>query len=914
MTKRILSLFRNLFRKGAVEQSLDDELGSSLEVLIEEKVKQGLSQQVARREALIELGGVEQVKEEVRAVRAGRVLDDVCKDIRFAFRTLAKSPGFTIIVVLTLALGIGANTAIFSLINAVMLNLLPVRNPHRLVLLDWTGDMALIEGRRSPNAAPLSYPTFEDIRAHNQVFSSLFGFVPLGKPSMVIEGEASLAEGELVTGDYFSGLGVGPVLGRVITDADEKPGAPRVAVISYGYWSRRFGRNPKAVGKGATINGVPFTIVGVAPPEFFGVQPGRSVDVWVPLAEGSRLLPYGLSSGPGGRDPFTSSDWWWLMMMGRLKPGVSTQRGTAQADLLFRQSISNFLKTHPATVPPHIRLDPASRGLANLRQEFSRPLWILIILVSVVLLIACANVAALLVARSNTRHREIAIRLALGSSGGRLVRQLLSESVLLAGWGGALGLLFAYWGSHALLALMSGGGEPLTLTVQLDAKVLAFTAVVSMVTGILFGLAPAWRSTRVELTPTLKATASGTSVVSQRTRLGFGNSLVIAQVALSLPLLVGAGLFVRTLENLENENLGFNPHHLLLFGVDPSQAGYKGEQRIDFYGRLLQRLQALPGVKSATMSQTTLISGLRDGWTVSIEGLKPKPGQNRDVDLNFVGPSFFKAMEIPLLVGRGIGWQDTASSPQVVVVNKGFARPFLDGRNPVGYTITVKNFVGKGPPSFSYRIVGMVQDAKYASLREASRPTVYAAYSQMPAYFGELHYELRTVGNPLALVPTVRRAVRELDPNLPLAGVKTQTEQIAETVVQERVFARLSSFFAALAGILACIGLYGLMAYALARRTGEIGIRMALGAQKSDVLRMIIGQGLRLALIGVAIGIAGALGLTRFLSSLLYGVKPTDPVTFIAVSLALIAVSLLACYIPARRAMKVDPIVALRYE
>lgn len=725
---RILSLFRNLLRKREVEQSLDDELRSSADALTQEKIKQGLSQSAARREAVIELGGIEQVKEQVRSVRAGRLLDDFAKDVRFGFRTLVRSPGFTIVAVLTLALGIGANTAIFSLIDAVMLNLLPVRNPQRLVLLDWTGDMAMIEGPRSPNAAPFSYRTFEDIRAHNQVFSSLFGFVPLGKPSIVIEGEASLAQGELVTGDYFSGLGVGPVLGRVITDADEKPGDPRVAVISYGYWSRRFGRNPKAVGKGATINGVPFTIVGVAPPKFFGVQPGRSVDVWAPLAEDSGLLPYGLSSGPGGFDPFTSSDWWWLMMMGRLKPGVSTQQGTAQADLLFRQSISNFLKTHPATVPPHIRLDPASRGLANLRQEFSKPLSILMILVSVVLLIACANIAALLVARSNTRRREIAIRLALGASRGRLVRQLVGESVLLAGFGGALGLLFAHWGSHALLVLMSGGREPLTLLVGLDAKVLAFTAVVSMVTGILFGLAPAWRSTRVELTPALKATASGTSVVRQRTRLGLGNSLVIAQVALSLLLLIGAGLFVRTLESLENENLGFDPHHLLLFGVDPSLAGYKGEQRIDFYGRLLHRLQALPGVKSATMSQNTLISGSRDSWDVSIEGLKPRPGQNRDVDWNFVGPSFFKTMEIQLLVGRGIGWQDTASSPQVVVVNRAFARHFLDDRNPVGYTITFKNIVGKAPhPLATGLSVWSRTPSTQASGRRPTRPSTALA-------------------------------------------------------------------------------------------------------------------------------------------------------------------------------------------
>ena len=694
--------------------------------------------------------------------------------------------------------------------------------------------MAVTSDNGSGNEASFSYPTFEEFRARNQAFSSLFGFVSLRKANINIDGQANLAEGELVTGDYFSGLGVAAIMGRAIIHDDEKHSAPRAAVISYGYWSRQFGRSPAAVGKSITVNRVPFTIVGVTPPEFFGVQPGRAVDVWVPLVEEAKLLPYGMSSTPGERPLFTSRDWWWLIIMGRLKPGVTEQHATPQLEVLFQQSITVGLKTPPRPgATPHVRLEAATKGLDLLRQEFSKPLWILMIVVGVVLLIACANVATLLVARSTARQKEIAVRLSLGAPRAQLIRQLLTESVLLAGLGGAVGLLFAYWGGHGLVLLMSSGGEPLSVNVQPDAKVLAFTAAVSVLTGILFGLAPALRSTRVDLTPVLKASAGSIGGASRRTRLGLGKSLVIAQVALSLLLLVSAGLFVRTLENLENGNLGFNQDHLLLFGIDPAKNGYKGERLNDFCRRLLARLQALPGVRSATMSEVTLASGVQDWLPISIEGHKPKPGENMGVDWNNVGPSFFETMEIRLLLGRGVEWRDTTTSPKVAVVNEAVARLFLEGRNPIGHRISLNNIFGKvGGGSQDYEVVGVVQDAKYASLRNAPRPTVYVPFDQTPWSPWAMHFEVRTESDPLALVPTVRRVVRDLEPNLPLANVKTQTQQIAENLVQERLFARLSSFFGGLAVLLAWIGLYGLMAYAVTRRTGEMGIRMALGAQR----------------------------------------------------------------------------------
>lgn len=922
----ILSSLRTLldflFCRSRVEEEMEEEFRSHLRRRADDLEREGLSRAEAERQASVEFGGYQRYKEECREALGTRLLQELVADVRYGLRQLARSSAFTTVVIVSLAFGIAANTAIFSLIDAVMLKALPVRNPERLVLLDRTGDTLGVESDNgSPNAAPFTYPTFQEIREHNQVFFSLFGFVPLGKPNINIDGQASLADGELVTGDYFSGLGVEPILGRAIASEDEKPGAPRVAVISYGYWSSQFGRNPQAVGKGIAINGEPFTIVGVAPPEFFGVQPGRSIDIWVPLVEDSKLLPYGMSSPPGGRDPFSSRDWWWLMMMGRLKSGVTTRLAAAQADVLFQQDISDTLKAHPPKVQPHVQLEPASQGLALLRQQFSRPLEILMMIVAVVLLIACTNVATLQVARSAARQREVAVRLSLGASRRRLVRQLLTESILLAGCGGALGLLFAYWGAHALVILMSSraqplSGERLTMAVQLDTKVLAFTAGVSVLTGILFGLAPAWRSTRVDLTPALKSSAGRASAVEGRTRLGLGKSLVVAQVALSLLLLVGAGLFVRTLWNLENQNFGFNQRQLLLFGVEPLQAGYKGERRIDFYGLLLRRFQVLPGVRSASMSEEPLLAGSQDHWGISIEGVKPNPpksGEDNGVDWNFVGPSFFKTMEIPLLTGRGVEWQDTPSSPKVAVVNEALARQFLGGRNPVGYRITFKDFFGKGP-DLVYEIVGMVQDAKYGSLRRAPSPTVYAPYSQLAFNLWELHYELRTAGAPLALVPIVRRVVQDLDPNVPISEVKTQSEQIAEMLVDERLFARILGFFGGLAVLLACIGLYGLMAYAVARRTGEIGIRMALGAERGNILGMILRETVAMVAVGVALGIPAALAATRLVSSYLYGLNATDPWTISGSALLMALVALLAVFLPARRAAKVDPIVALRYE
>ena len=920
--RRFWLRLQTLFRRHRGAKQLDDEMQFHIEQQIAENIAKGMSSEEARYAATRAFGNPTFLKEQTRDTWGWTWLEQIAQDLRYGLRQLGRSPGFTLAVVLSLALGIGANTAIFSLIDAVMLRMLPVKSPERLVLLNWVSQkrpaaMVVQSGYSDSDethwsCSSFAYPSFEEFRNHNQSFSSLFGFISLDRANINIDGQASLAEGELVTGDYFSGLGVSAILGRAITTDDEKPSAPRVAVISYGYWSRQFGSSPAVIGKHVEIKTVPFTIVGVAPPEFFGIQPGRAVEFWAPLVDDPKLLPWSGGSTPDNRSPFTSRDWWWLTMMARLKPGVTEQQANTELDVLFQQSISAAAgaSARPETTP-HVELQPASGGLTYLRSQFSKPLQILMTVVAVVLLIACANVATLLVGCSAARQKEVAVRLSLGASRARLLRQLLTESVFLAGLGGALGILFANWGSRFLLVLRSTGGEPLHFETQMDGKVLGFTVVVSLLTGILFGLVPALGTTRVELTPALKMGAGAVAFVTQKTRLALGKTLVVFQVALSLLLLIGAGLFVRTLQNLQNQNLGFDRRQLLLFAMDPTQNGYQGQRLVDFYGRVLERLQVLPGALNATASTNPLLANWQSHWPVSIEGRKGDPAQDMGADWNNVGPSFFETMGIRLLLGRGIEWRDTSTSPRVAVVNEAFANRFLDGGNPIGHGF---RFDKLEKSEEVYEIVGLVQDAKYAQLRNAPRPTVYLPYSQMPMPLNGIHFEVRTAGDPLALVPSVRRVVRDLDSNVPLSDLKTQTEQIAETIVQERLFAQLSSFFGALAVLLACIGLYGLMGYIVTRQTAEIGIRRALGAERLDIFGMVMRKVLVMVVFGVCIGVPAALAATRLISSYLFGLKATDPLTMILCSLLMLAVAALAGYFPARRAAKVDPLVALRYE
>jgi predicted permease len=859
------------------------------------------------------------VKEECRDARGVNFIETMIQDLRYSVRMLARNPAFTTVTVLTLALGIGVNTAIFSLINAVLLKSLPVRQPERLVLFQWAaqGWPVMVPSLRGTGgtdkagrftSTSFTYPAFEETRASNEVLSGICAFADAGRLNLVVSGQPGLAEADLVSGDYFSTLGVHPILGRPLTPADDRPEGPRAAVISYGYWVRRFGGDASVVSKSVTLNDVPFTIVGVSPPEFFGVQPGRSVDLWLPLHAESQVLP----------DLAWSRTNWWLLLMGRLKPGISQSQALANLQVIFRQSVIAGTRSLPKEAEiPQLELAPGSKGLDFLRSEFSQPLFILMTVVGLVLLIACANVANLLLERATSRRKEIAVRLALGAGRRRLIWQLLTESAALSAAGGASGLLLAYWASNLLVVMMSSGRNRIDLHVRPDAYVLIFTASLSILTALLVGLAPALRGTRLDLTPALKAGPSGASGRPQRfagLRFGFAKGLVVAQVAISLVLLVGAGLFVRTLENLQNENLGFDRRNMLLFGIDPTQQRYKGERLARFYEELQRRLKAIPGVRSVGLSMHPLLKGEISIWGLVLDGYVPKtPPAGSDnsisVHVNEVGPDFFETMGIPLLLGRTIQPEDTATSPMVGVVNEAFAHKYLEGQPPVG-----RRAGWEGEARSKMEIVGVVKDTRYGQLRRDPPPTFYVPYTQYPDHLGAMHFEVRTAGDPKNWLASVGDVVRNLDKEIPMFDAKTQTEEIDEAVFQERIFARLTSLFSVLALLLACLGLYGLMSYSVARKTNEIGIRLALGAQRDRILRWVLIEALGLVLCGLALGVPVALGATRLISSQLYGLKPDDALTISLATLLLAVVAIMAGYIPARRATKVDPMVALRYE
>jgi predicted permease len=861
-------------------------------------------------------------------------MTSLVQDLRYAIRQLRKSPGFAAVAILTLALGIGANTAIFSLIDAVMLKMLPVRQAQELRLFSWAAPGFPVaaynlhgntdrdaSGNRTSTSLP--YGMYERARDRNDLFSGVTAFADADRFNVSVGGDAALADGQLVSGDYFSTLGVQPIFGRTLTPGDDIAGASPAAVISYGYWQRRFGSDRSAISKSISVNGEPFTVVGVAPPEFFGVDPGRSVEVWVPLHTQPLVeARWADWMEKGGTSLFTTGDVWWVVMIGRLKPGISEQQARSALDVLINQSVTSTPPPgglHPGQTLeiPHIQLSPASKGLDSLRSQFSRSLLVLMAVVALVLLIACANVANLLLARTASRQREFAVRLSLGAGRRRLVRQLITESLLLTSLGGVFGLLLAYWASHALLVFMSSGRDPVHLDVTPNPHVLGFTVIMSIGTGILFGLAPALRGTRLNLTPALK---EGVNIATGRVsgpgwrRLSLGKALVMSQMAMSLLLLVGAGLFVRTLTNLENENLGFDRNNLLLFRLDPTQSGYKGERLVNFYQELQRRTRSIPGVLSVSFSQHTLINGGGENRGISIRGYKPllrdSPNSTVATWVNKVGPDFFATYRIPVLLGRAVNEGDTETSSKVAVINQTLARYCFGNADPIGHRF---GFGADAKHNSEIEIVGVVADTKYAQLRKQDPPTIYLPYLQ-DEHLGALSVELRTADDPKEWTGAVRNAVHDLDRNIPLFDLKTQTEQIEQATFQERLFSRLTSLFSTLALLLACVGLYGVTSYAVARRTNELGIRLALGAGRGDVLWMVLRDSLFPVVTGAAIGLPVALGATRYISSALYGVKAMDPTTVTAAILVLAAVAGIAGFLPACRAAKVDPMVALRYE
>lgn len=822
------------------------------------------------------------------------------QDLRYGVRMLLKNPGLSLIAALTLALGIGANTAMFSLIDAVLLKSLPVRQPDELVLL----------------SGEYSYHGLRIMREYDQVSTGLAAYTDVRLGVSIAGQDEPTVLGHLVSGNYFSVLGVHPIIGRLLVDDDDRaPGAHPVAVISHGYWSRRFGADPDIVGKTISLAGMPFTIIGVTPPEFFGVEVGRSPDVFAPVM----MAPQFIDAPPGSSSILEANNYRIFTLFGRLKPGVTGTQTAAGLEAPFRQVRDELAQAFSGGNPwaaeqisrETLAVTSFSGGLSQLRRQFSKSLLILMTVVVVVLLIACANLANLLLARASGRKKEIAVRLCLGAGRGRLIRQLLTESLMLATIGGILGLLFASWGRQLLLALMSTGSTPISLDVRTDYRVLGFTGGVSILTAILFGLMPAFRATRVDLSPALKDNARGLGGGIFRMRLG--KALVVSQVALSVILIAGAGLFVRTLYNLNHQRTGLKHENVLAVRVEPKGSDNKhanSARLSQIYRALIERVEALPGVSSATLSNPSPFSrgsfdaAFRPGQ-LRVDGL-PAADQN-PVQIAQVYPRYFATLGISLLSGRDIQLSDcSADAPKVVVINKTLARRVFQNAVPLGRRL--------GRASEEFEVVGVVEDVKFGSLREEFASVIYYPFPNGPTGRGQMTLQVRTTGELSALAPAIRAEVRRIDETMAVFDVRPLSAFIAATIVQERLLTMLLSFFGLLAMLLAAIGLYGVIAYSVSQRTQEIGIRISLGARSRDVLRLVIGQGMKLVLIGVIMGLAAAFGLTRLLKTLLFGVSATDPLTFAVIAFSLTVVALLACYLPAWRATKVDPMIALRCE
>ncbi|HKQ73673.1 MAG TPA: ABC transporter permease [Blastocatellia bacterium] len=841
-----------------------------------------------------------------------RLEDEMFQDMRYGLRMLLKSPNYTLMAALSLALGIGANTAIFSLIDALMLRSLPVREPEKLVLFGKGEGVGATNNFPDRSWDLFSYPFYREMRRSNEVFSDIGATLSM---SWAVHGvvDTNVTGGEIarperidvqpVSGSYFSTLGVNAGLGRVITDADDQvAGAHPVAVISHAWWESRLGADPAAIGKTVTIDKIAYTIIGVAPKEFFGATVGQAPDLWIPLAMEAQLPP---GHWNGRENP----EWQSLYLIARLKNGVSAEQASAAVNQLFKQSLLERAGAQASNERSQdirrarIELTQAGRGLSRLRREFSLSLRILMAVVGVVLLIACANVANLLLARAAARQKEFAVRLALGAGRARLIRQLLTESVLLAGLGAAAGVFLAWLGGRLLVLMASTGLEPLPLDVTPNARILGFTLLASLLSAIIFGTAPALRAARIEPNSSLKS-GKGASHAASRSR--FGKLLVVAQVALSLVLLVGAGLFVRTLINLQNLPSGFNQQSVMVFRIGSTATGYKGAQLKALLGEIEEKVKAVPGVQAASFS----LFVFQGGWSSSVftrDQIQPE-GQSRLVWNNKVGPDFFAAMGIPLLEGRVFGPQDTDRSQQVAVISETMARRFFPNGSPLG-----KRF-GRGGPENSgqFEVIGVVKDAKYESLTEEWRPIAYYPYSQSIEALGA--FVARYSGSPESVTPQVRRAVSEVDRNLPIDEVISLSEHVGRSLVQQRLVARLASFFSALALLLACVGLYGVLSYSVARRTNEIGIRMALGAQRGDVLWLAMREALTLVVAGVVIGLLASMAATQTFSTFLFGLEPNDPLTIVGATLLLIALAALASYLPARRAARISPMAAVREE
>ena len=834
---------------------------------------------------------------------------------------MLQAKGWTAVVLVSLALGIGANTALFTAMNGLLFRTLPVSDPDTLVRFGSAGPNqmrtdTLVYGFTAPDARgrrvdpTFSYPMYRQFVEANQTMSDLFASAPIGNVNVVVNGQAEIASAFLASGNYYRALGVTARLGRTIGPDDDSPAAAPAAVISHKYWRTRFGGRPDVLGSLVHVNNAPITIVGVLPPEFTGVQQAvdEAPDISVPMAlEPQVTLPRSSLQG----SLLDAPNFWWVQVMGRLKPGITAAQvhgnlagvfqHSARADydaFLSKRSAeeqSRFSPKDPSAVP-ELLVDSGSRGIYSVNASEFRAVLVLGGIVALVLLIVCANVANLLLSRAMARRPEISVRLALGATRGRLVRQLLTESLFLSALGGALGLLVARWGQPIMQSVTER-------TSPLDWRVLAFVVAVSTATALVFGIAPALTATRTDVGSALKKSARTVG----RSGSGLGKSLVVAQVTISLMLLVGAGLFLRTVQNLRRVDLGFNPHNVLLFRISPALNRYDADKRNPLYVEIGDRLRAIGGVRSVAWSNPSLMSPQRFRSEIYIQGRAYPERRGDPVAGAIVSPSFFETMEIPLAAGRGFTERDTKNAPLVAIINEAAARQYFPDGSALG-----RRFGQELTESGQIEIVGILRDAKYNNVREAVPPTMYRSYHQ--GYAGSVTFEVRTAGDPLAAIPAVREAVRAVDPNVPIINVTTQQQEVENRFRQERLFAQAGTMFGGLALLVASVGLFGLMSYSVARRTHEIGIRMALGAERADVLRLVMRESMILVLAGVLFGLAAAIAASRPIAGLLFGLAPADPMTIAAAIVLMLLLSSAAAYLPARRAARVDPMVALRYE
>lgn len=891
----LLHRIGNLFRRSRMDREIDAELRAHIEMRIEDNVTAGMTPEDARRDALMRFGNPTTTKERTTAADASLALDSFWRDIRYALRQLRKAPVFAATTVLTLTLGIGATTAIFSTMNAVLLRLLPATNPKELFFLHLPDDHPYGAHSTGDSETSFSLPVFKTLQQNRRAFSEVMAFAPLSNGKVAVRFGNRLPEqaaGDMVSGNFFSGLGVRAAMGRTVSMADEEANAP-VAVLSYSYWASRFSRNPNVVGQMMSVKGIPFTIVGVAAEGFPGLEQEESTDLWVPLQRRAELNPWG---HPLDQTLYGSPDWWCLRLLVRLAPGVSVQQAIAEANPSFQAEAYARIAA-PNAANPRIKLSAAAaKGLVGLGDfyEYGQRIKILMALVTLVLVIACSNVAMLIVARNAARQREFSLRMALGAGRHTLLRQLLVESGLLVVLGAVAGWLFALSATRALAAWAQ-----LETSLAPDWKVLLFTGTVSVIAALVFALAPMRSATNAPVTAALRTSAA----TSHQSKRG-GNTVLMVQIALCFTLLTAAGLLLRTLLNYEHTNLGMQTRGLLVYGITP-QKQTTDAAKLQFYRTLLQRMRALPGVEAATFVGNRLGSGWSSNDAPTVDGIT-YPFNQAPMRTNVVGPDYLHVLGIPLLEGRDISESDTATSQHVVLVNETFVKKLLAKTNPIGHQL--------GDLKNHYTIVGVAGDSKYRSVDEGPRAMAYYPYTQEEHAESTLQVELRTTGNPLAILPTVERAVHELDPDLPLEKPMTQIAVFEDSYSQQRLFSRLAMFFALLAALLVGIGLYGTLSYRIGRRTAEIGIRMALGAQRRQVLSMVLRETIQIAGAGIAGGIPLALIAGHFMGSMLYELKPDDKLSLAVALVAIVGVSLGASFNPARRASSIDPARALRSE